>query len=47
VAEGLACSGKGLLLLVGDDPIMQFVLCEKKFGWMDVWELNPEGLGSL
>jgi hypothetical protein len=26
---------------------MQFVLCEKNFGWMDVWELNPEGLESL
>jgi hypothetical protein len=22
-------------------------LCERKFGWMDIWELTPEGLGSL
>jgi hypothetical protein len=24
-------------------PIRQFVLYEKKFGWMDVWDLNPVG----
>jgi hypothetical protein len=30
-----------------DDPIRQPVLYEKNFGWMHVWELNPEGLGSL
>jgi hypothetical protein len=32
------------LLLVGDYHIMQLVLCEKDFGWMSVWELNPEVL---
>jgi hypothetical protein len=31
---------------MGGDPIRQLVLCERNFGWMDVWELNPEGLGS-
>jgi hypothetical protein len=25
----------------------EFVLCEENFGWIDVWKLNPEGLGSL
>jgi hypothetical protein len=30
-----------------DDPIKKFVLYEKSFGWMDVWGLIPEGLGSL
>jgi hypothetical protein len=35
------------LLLVGDDPIRQLVFYEKDFGWMEVWELNPEVLGSL
>jgi hypothetical protein len=29
------------LLLVGDDPNLQL-----SFGWMDVWEMNPE-FGSL
>jgi hypothetical protein len=27
-----------------DNPIRQFVLFEKDFGWTYVWELNPEGL---
>jgi hypothetical protein len=36
-----------MLLLVGEAPIKQFVLCEKTFGWMDVWELNPEELVSI
>jgi hypothetical protein len=30
-----------------DDAIRQFVLCEMDFGWMNVLEFNPEGLGSL
>jgi hypothetical protein len=30
-----------------DVPFGQLVLYEKNFGWMDVWELNPEWLGSL
>jgi hypothetical protein len=31
------------LLLREDEPVRQFVLYEKNFGWMDIWELNPEG----
>jgi hypothetical protein len=23
-------------------PVRQLVLYEKNFGWLDVWELNPE-----
>jgi hypothetical protein len=38
----LGASGTG-----GDDPNRQLVLYERNFGWMDVWELNPEGLGSF
>jgi hypothetical protein len=26
-----------------DETIRQFALYEKNFGWMVVWELNPEG----
>jgi hypothetical protein len=26
---------------------MQFVLYEKNFGEVNVWELNPDGMGSL
>jgi hypothetical protein len=33
-----------LLLLVGGCPIRQRVLCEKDFGWMALWGLNPEVL---
>jgi hypothetical protein len=29
------------------DPIRQLVLCENSFGLRDVWELNPEELGSV
>jgi hypothetical protein len=25
-----------------DEPVRQFVLYEKNFSWMDVWELNPK-----
>jgi hypothetical protein len=32
---------------VGDYTIRKLVLYEKNFGWMNVWELNPEVLGSL
>jgi hypothetical protein len=39
--------GVDVLLLVEDDPIRKFVLCENNFGWMDAWELNPERMGSL
>jgi hypothetical protein len=39
-------SNKGLLVLV-DYPFRQLVLYEKDFGWMALWELNPEVLGSL
>jgi hypothetical protein len=40
-------SNKGLLLLVGDYPIRQRFLYEMDFGWMALWDLNPEVLGSL
>jgi hypothetical protein len=42
LAEGLE-----MLRILMDDTIGQCVLWEKNFGWMDVWELNPEGLESL
>jgi hypothetical protein len=45
--KALTCSNWGLLVLVGGDPIRQLVLYERNFGCMDVWELNPERLGSL
>jgi hypothetical protein len=45
--KALTCSDKGLLLLMGGCPIRKFVLYESNFGWMDFWELNPEGLGLL
>jgi hypothetical protein len=32
---------------LGDYSIRQFVLREKDFGWMALWELNPEVLGSV
>jgi hypothetical protein len=32
---------------VGGDSIRQLVLYERNFGWMDVWDLNPQVLGSL
>jgi hypothetical protein len=28
-------------------PSGSLSFCEKDFGWMDVWELNPEGMISL
>jgi hypothetical protein len=40
-------SNQVLLLLVEDYPIRQIVFCEKDFGWMALWELNPKVLGSL
>jgi hypothetical protein len=43
----LTSSHKGLLLLVGDCPIRQRVLCKNNFCWMALWGLNPEFLGSL
>jgi hypothetical protein len=30
-----------------DGSIRQLVLYEKNFSWMDVWEFNPEMLGSF
>jgi hypothetical protein len=30
-----------------DDPIRQLVLYKNNFGWMNVWEFNSKGLGSL
>jgi hypothetical protein len=43
MASELEC----LLLLVEDGSVGQLVRYEKNFGYLDVWELNPEGLGSL
>jgi hypothetical protein len=45
--KALTFSNQVLLLLVGYYRIRQFVLCEKDFGWMALWELIPEVLGSL
>jgi hypothetical protein len=36
---GVIASGKNMNLSGN------FVFYEKDFGWMDVWELNPEGCG--
>jgi hypothetical protein len=48
LAEGLHMFRLGAIATDGMMiPIRKFVLHEKNFGWMDVWELNPEGLGSL
>jgi hypothetical protein len=43
----LTFSDKGLLLLVEDCSIRQRVLCKKDFGWIALWGLNPEVMGSL
>jgi hypothetical protein len=32
---------------MGGYRIGQFVLYEKDFGWMALWDLDPEMLGSL
>jgi hypothetical protein len=40
--KALTFSNLGLLLLVKDNPIRQLVLCEKDFGCMALWELNPD-----
>jgi hypothetical protein len=32
---------------VEDYSTMQLVVCEKDFGWMALWELKPEMMGSL
>jgi hypothetical protein len=45
--KALTFSDQGLLLLVGDYPIRQRVLCKKDYGWMALWGLNTELLGSL
>jgi hypothetical protein len=45
--KALTFSNNWLLLLLGDYPIRQLVLWEKDFGWMIVWELKSEVLGSL
>jgi hypothetical protein len=36
-----------MLLLVEDYPIRKRVFCKKDFGWIGLWKLNPEVLGSL
>jgi hypothetical protein len=40
--KALPCSYRGLLLLVGR---RQFSICEKSFGSMDFWVLNPKRYG--
>jgi hypothetical protein len=45
--KALTYPDQGFLLLVEDRPIRQRVLCEKDFGWMALWGLNPEVLGLL
>jgi hypothetical protein len=47
LAEGLYTFKVGVLLLVGGDHMRQLVLYERNFGWLEVWKLNPEVLGSL
>jgi hypothetical protein len=42
LAEGLDMFRLGLLTLAGIRTVRQFVLYEKSFGWLDVWELTPE-----
>jgi hypothetical protein len=43
LAEGLDMFRLELLTLAGIRTRQgQFVLYEKNFGWLDVWELNPE-----
>jgi hypothetical protein len=44
--KALTFSEQGLLLLVGDCPIRQRVLCKKDFCWMALWGLNPQVLWS-
>jgi hypothetical protein len=38
---------KGYCNLQESEPIRQFVIYKKDFGWMDVWELNPERLNRF
>jgi hypothetical protein len=45
--KALTFSKKGKLLLVEDTPTRQLVLYENDFGWMALWEMNPEVLGTL
>jgi hypothetical protein len=45
LAEGLDMFRLGTNATGGNmNPVRQFVLYEKQFGWLDVWELHPEGL---
>jgi hypothetical protein len=30
-----------------DDPVSELLTNEKNFGWLDVWKLNAEGMGSV
>jgi hypothetical protein len=40
--RALACSDWGLSRLAGSESVRQFALYERNFGWVDVWEMNPE-----
>jgi hypothetical protein len=45
--RALTCSTMGYCYWWEDEPVRQFVHHKNNFGWMDVWELNPEGMGLL
>jgi hypothetical protein len=47
VAEGLAFSKYGRLVLVGDYTVRKIVRYENDSGWMGFWELKSEVLGSF
>jgi hypothetical protein len=43
LAEALDLFRTGAIATGENEPISQFVLYEKDFGWIDVWELTPDG----
>jgi hypothetical protein len=46
-AEGLDFFRLGVIATGGSLSHQATCLCEKDFGWMALWELNPEVVGSL
>lgn len=44
---GLYILTRGYCYWWKNDPISKLVLYKKSFGWVDIWELNPEGLYLL
>jgi hypothetical protein len=40
--KDLTFSNDWIILLVGDYPVKQLVPCEQDFGWMVLWERDPE-----